>query len=172
MEAGTFSSPEPQRSNDPTADQKIVGSGNEDEAGSDSLAKNVCAGAVQIITWCDSVNLIGSLMKTAHKKGRENGRSRTVEYLLLLPVLWEIKGSSIADFHWNVLSEKFYVAVTFGSEIPTCDWAEIGDVKRCSRWKELRKRYVFVTFYDNASVLPPGTKSYYIESEVQPLGFK
>ena len=136
-----------------------------------SLAKNVCAGAVQIITWCDSVNLIGSLMKTAHKQGRENGRSRTVEYLLLLPVLWEIKGSFIADFHWNVLSEKFYVAVTFGSEIPTCDRVEIGDVKRCSRWKELRKRYVFVTFYDNASVLPPGTKSYYIKSEVQLLGF-
>ena len=82
-------------------------------------------------------------------------------------------GSFIADFQWNVLSEKFYVAVTFGSEIPTCDRVEIGDVKRCSRWKakELRKRYVFVTFYDNASVLPPGTKSYYIESEVQLLGF-
>ena len=70
-----------------------------------------------------------------------------------------------------MLSEKFYVAVTFVSEIPTCDRVEIGDVKRCSRWKELRKRYVFVTFYDNASVLPPGTKSYYIKSEVQLLGF-
>ena len=79
--------------------------------------------------------------------------------------------SFIADFQWNVLSEKFYVVVTFGSEIPTCDRVEIGDVKRCSRWKELRKRYVFVRFYDNASVLPPGTKSYYIESEVHLLGF-
>ena len=64
-----------------------------------------------------------------------------------------------------------FVAVMFGSEIPTCDRVEIGDVKRCSCWKEQRKRYVFVTFYDNASVLPPGKKSYYIESEVQLLGF-
>ena len=71
-----------------------------------------------------------------------------------------------------MLSEKFYVAVTFDSKIPTCDRVEIGDVKRCSRWKERRKRYVFVTFYDNASVLPPGTKSYYIESEEQLLGFR
>ena len=54
--------------------------------------------------------------------------------------------------------KNIYVALTFGSEIPTCDRVEIGDVKQCSRWKELRKRYVFVTFYDSACVLPSGTK--------------
>ena len=36
--------------------------------------------------------------------------------------------------------------------------------------KELRKRYVFVTFNDSASVLQPRTKSYYIELKVQLLG--
>ena len=68
-----------------------------------------------------------------------------------------------------MLSEKIYVALTFALEISTCDRVEIDDVKRCSRRKELQKRYVFVAFYYSASVLQPGTKSFLLEMQL--LGF-